>query len=155
MESQKKFSALFAGKKKAFIIGIAVFLLVSAVGRGVAFNLVRANRGHFFNRTENVALAIKDFEAVEIVFAEVSAGAFDGYRKTYNALMQEAALKGADAIINVNVSSSIGFLSRTWNGSALAIKYTDTIQEGTSVETATAALSLRGGRGMWNNRFWQ
>jgi uncharacterized protein YbjQ (UPF0145 family) len=42
---------------------------------------------------------------------------------TYKTLIKEAAGKGADAIINVNILPAGSFFSRTWSGSALAIKY--------------------------------
>jgi hypothetical protein len=71
----------------------------------------------------NSSIAAKDFESLGIVFAEVSAGKREGFGTTYDALMKEAAQKGADTIINVNITSTRGFFNRTWSGSALAIKY--------------------------------
>ena len=154
MENQRNFFALFGRKKKVLIISIAVLLLVGVLFRGFIFGSHIVSRGFFSTGiigTGNVSLATKDFESVGIVFAEVSTATRDGYRKTYNALIQEAAEKGADAIINVNISSKREFLSksRTWNGSALAIKYRDAVPEGISVETANSALFIHSGR----NRF--
>jgi uncharacterized protein YbjQ (UPF0145 family) len=40
--------------------------------------------------------------------------------------MKEAAQKGADAIINVNISSTGIFFNKKWSGSALAVKYLET-----------------------------
>ena len=98
--------------------------------------------------TGNVAVAAKDFEALGIVFAESAVSRQDGYTTTYNALIKEAVGKGADAIINVTISSTGIFFNRKWSGSALAIKYLDTV----GGETATV-LQIPDRRGFGRNRF--
>ena len=138
------------GKRRKVIVAILiVLLLIGMIGRGAAFGAARGGyRGLYPMGSGNVALVAKDFEPRGIVFADAAATGWDGYRATYDALMKEAAQKGADAIINVNISSKWGFLKRTWSGSALAVKYLDTVQEGNSAiqsaETANTALMTRG-----------
>ena len=155
-QEQKKFFAVPGRKKKVIIAGIVVLLLLGTIGRwarprGFALGAMMGY-GALSSGSGNVALAAKDFEPVGIVFAEAVVATRDGYRAAYNALMKEAAQKGADAIINVNISSTGGFFKRTWSASALAIKYLDTvpegalgIQQGISGEIANALL-MRGGR---------
>ena len=102
----------------------------------------------------NVAVAAKDFESMGIVFAKTEAVSGNGYRTTYNALMNEAAKKGADAVINVNIAST-GVFNRTWSGSATAIKYLDTVSGDISLagEIGNAALMPRNGRLWRRTRF--
>ena len=132
-ETKKGFN-LHGKKKKVIIICIAALLLFSFAARGVglrsAFSWGWGNRGwnvggYGLMNTGNTAIAVKDFEPMEVVFAESIANRRDGYGITYNALMKEAVAKGADAIINVSIAPTSGFFNRTWSGSALAIKYKD------------------------------
>jgi hypothetical protein len=71
-----------------------------------------------------------EFEPLGIVLVETVGSRRYGYGNTYDALIKEAAQKGADAIINVNISPTSGFFTKTWSGSALAIKYLDTVAAG-------------------------
>ena len=126
------------GKKKRVVITIlAILLLTGFIGRGLVLGAwTWGNRGLGFwgsgaitgGAISGVAIAAKDFEPLGIVFVEdISGTRRNGYGTTYDALMKEAARKGADAIINVNVSSTRSFFKSTWSGSALAIKYLDTV----------------------------
>ena len=126
-QGKKKFFNLQGKKKKVIIIVIAVLLLFNLAARGLDLRggSGMGGRGHSFVGAGNVTLAAKDFEPLGIVFAESTAPRRDGLGLTYNALMREAAQLGADAIINVNISSTRGFFNRTWSGSALAIKFFD------------------------------
>jgi len=151
-QGKKKFFASFSKKKKVAIV-IAVLFLIGMIGHGFAFTSVRGYRGHSFAGTGNVALAAKDFEPMGIVFADAAVTAWDGYRTTYDALMKEAAKKGADAIINVNISTT-GIFKRTWSGSALAVKYLDTVPEGNiGIQSAETAVFQRGGWWFGRSRF--
>jgi uncharacterized protein YbjQ (UPF0145 family) len=152
-QEKKKFFPLQGRKKKVIIAVIAVVLLFGFIGRGIGFRSHWGNRGPFM-RTGNVATVTKDFEALGVVFAVTESGAFtrDGYAMAYNALMKEAAQKGADAIINVNISSTGGPFKRTWSGSALAVKYLDTIVSETG--DAAAVLQAYGRTGWGRNRFY-
>ena len=135
-QEKKKIFNMQGRKKTVIIVIIVVFLLFSLAARGFGMRAVFGwgDRGHF-NRSllsrgfvgfGNVTLAAKDFEPMGIVFAEITAGRRDGYGVTYDALMKEAAQKGADAIVNVNITTTRGFFTRNWSGSALAVKYRNT-----------------------------
>jgi hypothetical protein len=126
-QEKKKFFNL-KGKKKKIIIGvIAVWFLIGIIIHAFGFRSAWGNRGYSFMGNGNVPVAVKNFESMGIVFAESTGIAGNGYRATYNALMKAAAQKGADAVINVNISSTGVFFNRTWSGSATAIKYLDTV----------------------------
>jgi len=126
-QEKKKFFNL-QGKKKKIIIGIiAAWFLIGIIGHSMGFRGAWGNKGYFLMGSGNVAIAAKNFESKGIVFAESTASTGNGYRITYNALIKEAAQKGADAIINVNISSTGIFFNRTWSGSATAIKYLDQV----------------------------
>jgi len=126
-QEKKKFFNLQGKKKKIIIAVIAAWFLIGIIGRGIGFGGAWGNRGYSFMGSGNVAVAAKNFESMGIVFAESTAITGNGYRVTYNALMKEAAQKGADTVINVNISSTGIFFNRTWSGSATAIKYLDTV----------------------------
>ena len=154
-QEKKTFFTLHGKKKRTIIAVIAVLLLVGLVGRGFAFHGARGNKGFLLTGAGNAAVAAKDFESMGIVFAETAAVTRNGYSATYNALIKEAAQKGADTIINVNISSTGVLFGRTWSGSALAIKYLDKASGETNVLTdiANTVLLNRGGRGFGINRF--
>ena len=137
-QEKKKFFNLHGKKKKVIIIVIAVLLLFNLAARGLGLRGGSGvgDRGHSLVGTGNVTLAAKDFEPLGIVFAESTVSRRDGYGLTYNTLIREAAQKGADAIINVNISSTRGFFNRTWSGSALAIKFLDAVPGETNNTTA-------------------
>jgi hypothetical protein len=154
-QEKKGLFAKFGKKKKVVIAVIAVLLLVGVVSRGFAFRSAWGNRGQFLMGTSHTLIAAKDFEPLGVVFAETTAGRRNGYGATYDVLMKEAAQKGADTIININISSTRGFFNRTWSGSATAIKYTGTVSGETSVLTgiASTALLTRNERGFIRKRF--
>ena len=152
-QEKKKFFNLHGKKKKVLIIVIAVLLLFNLAARGLGLRdgSGAGGRGHSLAGTGNVILAAKDFEPLGIVFAESTAPRRDGRGLTYNALMREAAEKGADAIINVSISSTRGFFNRTWSGSALAIKFLDAVPGETNI--TTAFFQARRGRGFGRTGF--
>ncbi|AEF84710.1 putative lipoprotein [Treponema primitia ZAS-2] len=110
------------------------------------------NTGHF---GEHIRTPVKDFQPMGLVFTETRLATYDsvtanGQIFTYQALLKQAQELGADAIINVSIDkrSQVTTLPgstvplpnshvTTWYGSALAIKYTDTLTETGSV-TVTA-----------------
>ena len=147
-QEKKGFFASLSKRRKVIITVLVVLLLIGMIGRGAAFSAARGYRGYSLMGSGNVALVAKDFEAKGIVFADAVAAGWDGYRTTYDALMKEAAQKGADAIINVNISSTGILFNKRWSGSALAVKYLDALTDGTtgiiSAETANTALMTRG-----------
>ena len=147
-EKRRFFSSL--SKKRKAIVVIAVILLAGAVSRGFASH---ARARSFAGTGNGIALAVKDFESAGIVTAEASGTRRNGYNAAYDALMKEAAEKGADAIINVNITST-GIFNKTWSGAATAIKYLDAIPGETAAfaNIANSALSMRSGRGFGRNR---
>ena len=148
---EKKKSFTLQGKKLKIIVGvIAAWFLIGIIGSCATWG----GRGYSFMESGNVTVAAKNFESMGIVFAESTAAARNGYRLTYNALIKEAAQKGADAIINVNISSA-GVFKRTWSGSASAIKYLEAVSGDTPLTggIGSPALMPRNGWFWGRNRF--
>ena len=99
-----------------------------------------------------VVIPVKDFESKGMVFVQVqfqatADGTFNGDVFTYQALLKEAQKVGADAIVNVTIDRRVDIIKKvenvgrsnekkaetkqeTWYGSALAIKYTGAITQG-------------------------
>jgi hypothetical protein len=105
---------------------------------------------------EHYRTPVKDFVTLGIVFTENqfqvdSSGFLSGNIFTYQELLKAAQDLGGDAIINVvieqrNDTESSGLSSireETWYGSALAIKYTDTLRriETTTIHDASASMT--------------
>jgi len=147
-QEKKKFFDGPGRKKKVIITVLVVLFLIGIIGRWGTFGAARGYRELYPVGSGNVTLVVKDFEPRGIVFADAATTAWDGYRTTYDALMKEAAQKGADAIINVNISSTGIIFNRKWSGSALAVKYLDFLPEGNpviqSAETANTSFLTRG-----------
>ena len=109
-------------------------MLAGTIFMGCA-SISRANeRGEF----EEVYAPSKDYTSLGLVFTENEIKNNKGKVFTYVELLKEAQKLGADDIINVVVDvqyegTRLGlfWLNRqeTWYGSALAIKYTDTLYE--------------------------
>jgi hypothetical protein len=109
-------------------------MLAGTILMGCA-NISKANvRGEF----EEVYAPSKDFTSLGLVFTENEIKNNKGKVFTYVELLKEAQKLGADDIINVVVDvqyegTRLGLLwlsrSEIWYGSALAIKYTDTLYE--------------------------
>ena len=96
-------------------------------------------------RTNNATLAIKDFEAVGIIFCKStevidSSGTHTGSKITYEMIMLEAQKLGASDVINIkidvnqvetiardNTGTEIKKVTLNYTASALAIKYTNAI----------------------------
>jgi hypothetical protein len=163
MENQgtqkKEFFSLGGRKKKLVIVCLAILFVVGMIGFRITGTRA-IGYGQLMGAGNNITVA-KDFEPMGVVFAEANAGRRNGYGATYDALMKEAAQKGADAIINVSIAPTSGIFTKTWSGSALAIKYLDTVPGETSVigripamgEIAGTALLARSGRGFGRGWF--
>ena len=143
---KKSFFAFFRRKRRITVIAIGVLLLIGIFGCRSAGH-ARHFEGGAYKGAGNVAVAAKDFEALGIVQAEAAVFGRDGYAAIYNSLVKEAAGKGADAIINITISSTGILFNRTWSGSALAIKYLD------SVKGESSAVLQAPARGFGRNRF--
>ncbi|MCL2411978.1 MAG: hypothetical protein FWC97_10095 [Treponema sp.] len=152
-KEKKQFFASLSKKKKV-IICIAVLLLI-AIGCRVAISGIRSSRNNISMETGNVILMLKDFESLGIVLAEGTSSGRGWHRTAFDALMREAAEKGADTIINVNISSTRNFFTRTWSGSATAIKYLDitTDEIKTLSDITSNRFFMHEGRGSRRNRF--
>jgi len=132
-------------KRKLFFVALVMITLSALVLTGcptTAAGVSFENRGSF---GEQIMTPAKDFITLGIVFTEVqflitSKGTINGDTFTYQELLKEAKKLGADAIINMvidrrteNVSSGMSSnTQQTWFGSALAIKYTETIKRSSS-----------------------
>ena len=153
-QEKKKFFNLKGKKKKIIIAVIAAWFLIGIIGNSMGFIGAWGIRGYSLMGNKNVPVVAKNFESMGIVFAESTASTGNGYRTSYNALMKAAAQKGADAIINVNISST-GVFNRTWSGSATAIKYLDTVSSDAPIISGigSAALMPRNGWFWGRGRF--
>jgi len=122
------------------------------------------NKGVF---GEQIRTPAKDFVSLGLVFTEVhfvvtNKGMFSGETFAYQALLREAHVLGADAIINVVIDKQTQNLSptmspdiqHTYYGSALAIKFTETLKRTSSVTirddnstttTTTESIEFNGG----------
>ena len=103
------------------------------------------NEGRF---GELSTLPIKDFDPLGLVFTDVeflvsSKGQINGEVFTFYQLLREAQKLGADTIINIVIdkrtdsttSGMTAYRREMWYGSALAIKYLDSITNSTEVVT--------------------
>jgi hypothetical protein len=118
------------------LIVSAVFVFTGCLSSATAVN--RDNNGPF---GQHFRTPVKDFVTVGFVFTENQFqvepdGAFSGDIFTYQELLKKAQELGGDAIINVvieqryDTESTVLSSTRkeTWYGSALAVKYTDTLR---------------------------
>ena len=134
-------------RKKAKVLGIIVAAAIIGLGftntigaeednnMEVIYSIVGDARGSFVRILE---LPAKDFEPVGLVFTESVARPVDGGGEifTFHQLLREANALGAHGIINVNidsvevsrtVSGTEELVTRTYFGSALAIRFTETL----------------------------
>jgi len=126
-------------KNVGFVLAVlAVALVLSGCVTPASGGVNIENHGRF---GEQVRTPAKDFESRGLVFTEsrfeiVSGrGTLNGETFTYQALLREAQRLGADAIINVTIDKRMENITQgatttrreVWFGSALAIRYTDTI----------------------------
>jgi len=139
-------------KNKLSIFALTIFAALAVTGCGTLFQTGTKqtgdeNSGHFGEHTRT---PVKDFVSLGLIFTETqlttsSNGTSQGQTFTYQALLKEAQKLGADAIINVVIdkisqksSNTIETTTiETWYGSALAIKYTETIRQTETVTVTT------------------
>jgi len=75
--------------------------------------------------------AVKNFEILGLVFCEVvENNTGNGERITYNALLKEAAKLNGHNIMNARLDIKREENRTIWYGSALAIRYTETVRAG-------------------------
>jgi hypothetical protein len=122
----------------ALIVAAAVVLPLAGCGTVPTSSEINySNQGTF---GQSVIIPGKDFETRGLIFTETvyqitDRGTINGDIFTYQALLKEAQRLGADAIINVTIdkrrenvtSGSRTNIQETWYGSALAIRYTNTL----------------------------
>ncbi|MDR2020211.1 MAG: hypothetical protein LBQ14_05520 [Treponema sp.] len=130
------------------LITSAAFVFTGCLSSGtVAVN--RNSNGPF---GQNFRTPVKDFVTVGLVFTENqfqvdSGGSFSGDIFTYQELLKKAQERGGDAIINVVIeqrydteNSVLGSTRKEiWYGSALAIKYTDTLRRTETITVRDAS----------------
>jgi hypothetical protein len=140
---------------------VLVVLVLSFVVMGCATtattsqSLTEAHSGF----VRDIAIPAKDFEIIGLVFHEaVVENGNNGERLTYYALLRAAEQRGGNGIVNVMIdvrrerldttttsmtrggSSTVTF-REIWYGTALAIRYTTTVQPETPISTGGRALS--------------
>jgi len=134
--------------KHAVAVLVVLGLGIVLAGCATAASVNIENHGRF---GEQIRVPAKDFESRGLVFAEFQhevisgRGVINGETFTFQALLREAQLLGADAIINVVIDKRIDRVTtgqittvrEIWSGSALAISYTDTL----TVSSTTTVIS--------------
>ncbi|MDR0569500.1 MAG: hypothetical protein LBG87_09890 [Spirochaetaceae bacterium] len=140
-------------KHGLFFVYAAAFVFTGFVFTGCASVEVESRHlgGNF---GENIRIPVKDFETIGLVFTETQLvtadrGKDEGQIFSYQALLKEAQALGGDAIINVVIDEKTRIstgskkeYTTTWYGSALAIKYTDTLYETTNIAVAETETSI-------------
>jgi len=136
-------------KNKLFVLGVVIAIaciIVFLIGCSTA-NTTTASYNQSWGSFGEVLVPVKDFESKGMVFTTAQfiitdKGNISGKVLTYQDLLKAAQKVGADAIVNVtidrivenviddsNVFSPGSSIKETWYGSALAIKYTNTITQ--------------------------
>jgi hypothetical protein len=123
---------------KVGIIGLVLIIGLAVMGCNT---LTASNEGAIGTISTPAA---KDFTSLGLVFTEGQHTTGDGAIFTYYELLKKAQELGADTIVNVTIDQKVvgtkflildlGTIT-TWYGSALAIKYTDTLKETSTVVT--------------------
>jgi hypothetical protein len=117
-------------KKKLVIVGAAVAVVWGVCGSLFWVGRLASPRGlNGYRRSPGtVMVAGKDFEPLELVFVTATAKKGDDV-DVKDLLLKEAQKLGGHGITNVSIDSQRKSSSKdvTWTGSALAIKYTDSV----------------------------
>jgi hypothetical protein len=140
-------------KKVILIVALSVALLWGITGVVFRISAVRSLRNNAGMSGEYGygAVAVKDFEPLEIVFASAT-GERGAGTDVYNLLLEEAQKVGGQGIINIRIDRQRKlFGDDTFTGSALAIKYTDSA--GVPAEEKSLDGGLTMGRGFGRRRF--
>jgi len=129
------------------LFALTIFAALAVTGCVTTTQTGKENSGHFGEHTRT---PVKDFVSLGLIFTETqlttSSTGTSGQIFTYQALLMEAHKLGADAIINVVIDKKSQKSSNaaresstieTWYGSALAIKYTETIRQTETVTVTT------------------
>jgi hypothetical protein len=126
--------------KQHFFAGITGLALVTMLSLTGCKSIAKANQGAF----DQISVPDKDWTPVGLVFSKASNKSGTGEEFIYQDLLKEAQKLNADGIVNVTIdckTTGTSFLcftwdkAETWYGSALAIKYTDTLQYSSKVST--------------------
>ena len=127
--------------------------LLMAMGMLIFFASCRTTEVNWENSGtfgQHYIVTAKDWEPVSLVFTEVefqitNRFQINGEVFTYQELLKEAQKLNADAIINVTIDKRVDTVSsgmasvirQRWYGSALAIKFTHTLETTTDTHTLT------------------
>jgi hypothetical protein len=131
-------------KNKLFVVLAVIAGVVLLAGCMSDPTVAESRHQNWGTFGEAARIPVKDFVTLGFVFTKAvftvgDRAVITGDVFTYQALLKEAELKGADAIINVVVDkrsenilvgsgvSATTIKQETWYGSALAIKYTHAI----------------------------
>ena len=103
-------------------------------------------KARYEGTTYDIAIPAKDFEILGVVRVETTVSRNDtrsrgnGEFITYDALLKAAEAKGGNGIVNVmidkRVTTSSSNITDTYYGTALAIKYTNTVTPNTPISTS-------------------
>lgn len=128
---------------KKIILGLIALIFVTttfACAGSKKTTVATSARGSLIaGEFEYAQISVKDFEPVQLVFAEVTGDSQSGAFMTYDALLKEAARVGAHAIINIVIEDVVSCTGTsrfnsacetTRYGSALAIRYTKPLTYG-------------------------
>ena len=131
--------------KFSLFVLLVVVMVISFAGCKSTAGVSWQNEGRF---GQHYIVTAKDWEAVQLVFTEVefevtNKAKINGEVFTYQALLKEAQRLNADAIINVTIDKRVDSVTygmtsnmhQVWYGSALAIKFTDTLISTTETNT--------------------
>ncbi|GMO66290.1 MAG: hypothetical protein Ta2A_14420 [Treponemataceae bacterium] len=143
-------------KKRKVIVCVVAGVVVCWAGLGSLARVNRADAMRFYGawdrgaRNSGAAVAVKDFEPVELVFVSTTAKKGDAV-DVKNLLLKEAQKLGGHGVINVNIvpQKKSGSKEVTWTGSALAVKYTDSL--GVSAPSDDSLPPMRDGFGRIRN----
>ncbi|GHV80122.1 hypothetical protein AGMMS49944_19130 [Spirochaetia bacterium] len=144
-------------KKKKIIIGVAAGVVVvswAILGSLASFGAgaVMWNSGGL-GTEYNTAVAVKDFEPLELVFVTTTVKNDRDAAEVHDLLLKEAQKLGGHGIINVNIDTQRKgwFGEVTVTGSALAIKYTDSVGVPTTGNSFGGLSRMMRGFGGWRN----
>jgi len=124
--------------KNPKVLGIIVLLTVIMISLISCTSSTESLKGMYEGATYNIAIAAKDFEILGVVRIKTTViDKENGEYITYDALLKEAEAKGGNGIVNVFIDREINSDSETYYGTALAIKYTNTLAPNTPISRST------------------
>jgi uncharacterized protein YbjQ (UPF0145 family) len=137
------------------VLAMALVMIGCVTTDSTSYSVTDAHSGFI----RDIAIPAKDFDIVGLVFYEaIVENGNNGERLTYNALLREAERLGGNGIVNVMIDvrrerhtttttsmmrggATATRVREVWYGSALAIRYTDTVAPDTPMSSGGRALT--------------